>query len=229
MKIFGLEKLSMVDYDNHLCCVVFTAGCNFCCPFCQNSDLVNYTNLKEISEVEFFTFLNKRKGLLDAVCVSGGEPTLQPDLIEFIKKIKELGFLVKLDTNGTNPKLLQQLINNNLVDYIAMDIKNSLTAYTKTSGKGNFNLEDIKKSVELLKENKVPYEFRTTLVKHHHTTKEIKEMAKWLNGGKKLFLQCFVDGGTCLQSGLKKIEKQEAELFKKILNKTIQHVELRGY
>ncbi|MCM1324918.1 MAG: anaerobic ribonucleoside-triphosphate reductase activating protein, partial [Acetobacter sp.] len=154
----------MVDYEGHLCCTVFTAGCNFRCPYCHNSDLVEGKNLHQISEEEFFVFLTKRKGLLDSVCVSGGEPTLQPDLIDFLKKIKALGFQVKLDSNGTAPKLLKELIENKLVDYIAMDIKNSRESYHKTAGNGHFNLKNIEESVEFLKQGKVPYEFRTTLV-----------------------------------------------------------------
>ena len=168
MKIFGLEKLSMVDFEGHLCATIFTGGCNFRCPFCQNSDLVNITNLSQISEEEFFAFLQKRRGVLDSVCVSGGEPTLQPDLEEFLRKIKELGYLVKLDTNGTKPELLKELIEKSLVNYVAMDIKNSPSAYSKTAGTSE-HLAEIKTSVSLLKTNIAPYEFRTTLVAGHHT------------------------------------------------------------
>ncbi len=228
MKIFGLEKLSMVDYEGHLCCTVFTAGCNFRCPYCHNSDLVEGKNLHEITEEEFFDFINKRKGLLDAVCVSGGEPSLQPDLIDFIKRIKSLGYLVKLDSNGTNPKVIKELVRQNLLDYIAMDIKNSRESYRKTAH-GYFDLAKIKESVEFLKQGKIPYEFRTTLVKGHHTEKEIKEIALWLQGADKIYLQCFVDSGSCITEGLERIEKEEAENFKEILSKTIKEVYLRGY
>ena len=228
MKIFGLEKLSMVDFEGHLCCTVFTGGCNFRCPFCQNSDLVNITNLSQVSDEEFFAFLQKRRGVLDSVCVSGGEPTLQPDLEEFLRKIKTLGYLVKLDTNGTKPELLKDLIEKSLVDYVAMDIKNSPSAYAKTAGTSE-HLTEIKTSVELLKTNIVPYEFRTTLVGGHHTEKEIQEIATWLKGSEKLFLQHFVDGGTCIESGLKEVPKSETLEFKKILEKTIKNVSLRGY
>ena len=218
----------MVDFEGHLCCTIFTGGCNFRCPFCQNSDLVNINNLSQISEEKFFAHLEKRKGLLDSVCVSGGEPTLQPDLKPFLKKIKDLGFLVKLDTNGTKPELVEELVREKLVDYVAMDIKNSPRAYHKTAGTDK-NLDEIKKSVDLLKSGIVPYEFRTTLVAGHHTTKEIEDMAKWLKGADKMFLQHFVDGGTCIESGLKEVPKAEALKFKSILEKTIQQVELRGY
>ncbi len=228
MKIFGLEKLSMVDYDGHLCATVFTAGCNFRCPFCQNSDLVNVENLSEISQEDFFDFLQKRKGLIDSVCVSGGEPTLQPDLEVFIKKIRALGYLVKLDTNGSNFEVLKNLIDKKLLNFVAMDIKNSISMYPKTAGKP-VDIDAIKRSVELLKSNIVGYEFRTTIFKGQHTKESIEEMGKWLNGANKLFLQCFVDDGTCIESGLEKIDKQTAEEFKAILSKYIKNVSLRGY
>ena len=229
MKVFGFEKLSMVDFPGHLCCTVFTGGCNFKCPFCQNSDLVKMQNLREINQDEIFSYLSKRKGVIDSVCVSGGEPTIYPDLEQFIVKIKSLGFLVKLDTNGTNYEMLKRLIENNLVDYVAMDIKNSLSAYGETAGTNFVDLENIKKSVELLKRNLVDYEFRTTLVKQFHSTSTITEMANWLDGAKRIFLQHFVDNGTCLQKGLNEVEKQDAEKFLDILKNHVNYVELRGY
>lgn len=229
MKVFGFEKLSMVDFPGHLCCTVFTDGCNFKCPFCQNSDLVKMQNLREINQDEIFSYLLKRKGVIDSVCVSGGEPTIYPDLEQFIVKIKSLGFLVKLDTNGTNYEMLKRLIENNLVDYVAMDIKNSLSAYGETAGTNFVDLENIKKSVELLKRNLVDYEFRTTLVKQFHSTSTITEMANWLDGAKRIFLQHFVDNGTCLQKGLNEVEKQDAEKFLDILKNHVNYVELRGY
>lgn len=229
MKIFGLEKLSMVDYPGHLCCTIFTGGCNFRCPFCQNSDLVNMTHLKEISLDEFFDFLKKRKGVLDSVCISGGEPSIYPDLPAFIQTLKQQGLLVKLDTNGTNFEMLKSLIDEKLVDYVAMDIKNSQTGYALTAGIANLQMDSILKSVELLKSNVVAYEFRTTLIKSHHTEKNISDMADWLCGAEKLFLQHFVDSGTCLQPGLEEVPNAEAQKFKEILAKSIKHVELRGY
>ena len=229
MKIYGLEKLSMVDFDGHLCATVFTAGCNFRCPFCHNADLVNGTNLSEIGEDDFFAYLNKRKGMIDAVCVSGGEPKLNKDLPEFIKKIKDLGLLVKLDTNGTNPQMLKQLVTDGLVDYVAMDIKNSRENYLKTAGKGNFDLNKIDESIAFLKTGVVPYEFRTTLISEHHSPANIEKMATWLSGADKLYLQHFVDSGNCIEDGMSEIKLAEAEKFKTILEKTIKHVYLRGY
>ena len=218
----------MVDYDGHLCAVVFTAGCNFRCPYCHNSDLVNGNNLKEVSQEEFFAYLDKRRKILDSVCVSGGEPTLQPDLPSFIKRIKEKGFLVKLDTNGTNFEMLKSLVEQNQVDYVAMDIKNSPSGYKKTAGR-EINITNIKNSVEFLKQNLVPYEFRTTLVTDYHNEQAITEMAEWLRGAQKLYLQHFVDNGTCITSGLKEIDEKTAQEFKTILEQSIRKVHLRGY
>lgn len=228
MKIYGFEKLSMVDFEGHLCATVFTGGCNFRCPFCQNADLVNVTNLEQYSEDEIFAHLEKRKNVLDSVCISGGEPTLNPDLKNFIQKLKQRGLLVKLDTNGTKPDLLKELIDEGLIDFVAMDVKNSPALYPKTAG-AIVNMDDVGKSVELLKSNVVPYEFRTTLVSGHHSNESIEEMGKWLDGADKIYLQCFVDSGNCLQQGLQKVPKDRALIFKTILQKYINQVDLRGY
>ena len=228
MKIYGFEKLSMVDFEGHLCATVFTGGCNFRCPFCQNADLVNVTNLEQYSEDEIFAHLEKRKNVLDSVCISGGEPTLNPDLKNFIQKLKQRGLLVKLDTNGTKPDLLKELIDEGLIDYVAMDVKNSQEHYQKTAG-AIVDIDAINQSVELLKTNVVPYEFRTTLVSGHHSNESIEEMGKWLDGADKIYLQCFVDSGNCLQQGLQKVPKDRALIFKTILQKHINQVELRGY
>ena len=228
MKIYGFEKLSMVDFEGHLCATVFTGGCNFRCPFCQNADLVNVTNLEQYNEDEIFAHLEKRKNVLDSVCISGGEPTLNPDLKNFIQKLKQRGLLVKLDTNGTKPDLLKELIDEGLVDYVAMDVKNSPALYPKTAG-AIVDKDDVGKSVELLKSNVVPYEFRTTLVSGHHSNESIEEMGKWLDGADKIYLQCFVDSGNCLQQGLQKVPKDRALIFKTILQKYINQVDLRGY
>ena len=228
MIIYGLQKSSLIDYPSKIAAVIFTGGCNFRCPFCQNSDLVNVINLQLYNEDEIFEHLEKRKNVLDSVCISGGEPTLQPDLKNFISKIKAMGFLIKLDTNGTKPKILKELIKEKLIDYVAMDIKNSLDAYHKTSG-AIVDLESIKESVELLKRNLIPYEFRTTLIFGHHTEDSIQKMGEWLAGCEKIYLQCFVDNGTCLQPNLKKIEKNQANIFKDILSKYAKQVYLRGY
>ena len=228
MKLGGLEKFSGVDFDGKLACTLFTVGCNFRCPFCHNSPLVIETE-ENITEQEFFDFLQERKHLLNGVCISGGEPTLQKDLVEFISKIKKLGFAVKLDTNGTNPTILQELIASNLIDYVAMDIKNCFNAYSDIIGLKNYDLRSVKKSVEILKKDLVDYEFRTTLVREYHTLENIIELGEDIKGAKKLFLQKFKPADTCLEKDLTEVSKADAELFKDILSDNIPQVKLRGY
>lgn len=228
MQIHGLQKLTLLDYPKKTACTVFLGGCNFRCPFCHNGNLATeeYQNL--ISQDEFFSFLSKRKGLLDGVCITGGEPTLTPDLEDFIKKIKSLGFLVKLDSNGTNPSVLKSLIEKNLIDYIAMDIKNSKNAYKETAGVQNLNIKDIEESVELIKASGIDYEFRTTVVAEFHSEENIQDIARWLAGSKKYFLQCFRDSEFVLKKGLTAPTKEELESFKTILTGYIDFVDIRG-
>jgi len=228
MKILGLEKLSLVDFPGYTCAVVFTGGCNFKCPFCHNSGLV-LEDVAEISEHEVFEYLEKRYGLLDAVCVSGGEPTLQNDLINFLKRLKDIGYKVKLDTNGSNPKILKEIINLHLVDYVAMDIKNNFADYNEITGIKCLDISKIIESVDILKENKVDYEFRTTLVKEFHNRENIIELANDLKSAKKLYLQRFVDNDNCIGSGLHEIPKDVAESYLQQLSGSIEAVLLRGY
>lgn len=228
MNICGIEKVSLVDFDGKICATLFCPGCNFACPYCHNGGILsNSTTLLNLAEV--FDLLTKRKKMLDAVTVSGGEPTLQKDLSEFLKQLKDMGYAVKLDTNGSNFDALKHVVENKLVDYVAMDVKNSKECYTKTIGKINFDLSQILQSIEFLKQNKVDYEFRTTLVKDFHTQQSIESMATLLNGAKKLFLQKFKQTETCLSTGLLPVPKEQAELFAKILRKTVNQVFLRGY
>jgi len=192
MVIGGLQKLTLIDYPGKVAATVFTAGCNFFCDFCHNPDLVLLKKTESfpfMSQEQFFWWLEKKMGLLDGVCITGGEPTIHSDLPEFIKEIKSLGFLVKLDTNGTNPEMLENLINAGLVDYIAMDIKAPLEKYHKFSNI-KLDLEKIKKSVELIKQSKA-HEFRTTLIPLFHQAKDILDIAKWISGAKKYALQQF--------------------------------------
>jgi len=228
MKICGLEKLSLVDYEGKVCAVVFTGGCNYKCPFCHNSTLA-LNKAQEILEEDILAYLLQRKKMLDAVCVSGGEPTLWQDLPEFLAKVKEMGFLVKLDTNGTNPQMLQKLINEKLIDYVAMDIKNCFKNYTQTAGVLNANVERVKESLNILKENKILYELRTTLVKEFHTKEDICSMANDLVGAKKIYLQKYNSLDTCIKKNLTAVSKDEALTFADILEKTVNKVGLRGY
>lgn len=192
MKIGGFQKLTLIDYPGAIATTVFTVGCSFRCPFCHNPELVKRGALgveySQKMEKEFFAHLEKRKGKLEGVCITGGEPTVQPDIIEFIKKAKALGFLVKLDTNGTRPDVLKKLLDQKLLDFVAMDIKNQLKNYDKTTGvKGD--KKRIKLSVGLIMNSGLPYEFRTTVVPGIHEEKDFLEIAKWIKGAKAYYLQ----------------------------------------
>ena len=190
MLLGGLQRSSLIDYPGKVCAIAFTIGCNFRCPYCHNPELVNET-AKKISEKEFFTFLESRVGLLDAVTVTGGEPTQHDDLVNFISQVKKLGFLVKLDSNGTRPEVLKHLIDSSLVDYVAMDIKSPLDKYSITVGR-LVDFEKIQESIALLLENKVPYEFRTTVLKDMLAIDDFHEIGKMIEGAKVYYLQKFV-------------------------------------
>ncbi len=229
MRISGLQKLTLLDFPNLCACTIFLPGCQFRCPFCQNASLVlDLNNSSEIDEEDIFKFLKSRIGILDGVCVTGGEPTLQSDLIPFIRKIKELGFKVKLDTNGYNPKVLKELIDLSLLDYVAMDIKNSLEKYPLTCGVKNLKIENILDSINILKENKVPYEFRTTVIKEFHESSDFISIAKLIKGVKTYYLQEYRDGETCIQNGFTPYSKEEMDEFVNILKKEGIDTELRG-
>lgn len=228
MNIFcGMEKLSLVDFDGYLACTLFTGGCNYRCPFCHNSPLIDMQSPLEFEEI--LKFLNSRKKMLDAVVITGGEPTLHPILPDVIKKIKELGFKIKLDTNGTNPTMLKELIDNKLIDYVAMDIKTSLNNYHIVTGTVNPLLDKVKESINILKTSGIDYEFRTTLVKEYHTEEEIYKIKELLVDAKKLYLQKFVLRETCLNQNLNEVDKDTANNYKTILESAIKQVYLRGY
>ncbi|MEG1528370.1 MAG: anaerobic ribonucleoside-triphosphate reductase activating protein [Clostridia bacterium] len=229
MNIYGMEKLSLVDFDSYTTCTLFTAGCNFACPFCHNSSLVQGKDLNKIDTTYIFDYLKKRKHLLDAVCITGGEPTLNKDLPEFIASVKELGYIVKLDTNGANPTMLLDLIKNNLVDYVAMDIKNSLEKYPQTCGVKNVDTLKIKESIDILLSNAVNYEFRTTLVKQFHTEQDMLDISKLIKGAKKYCLQQFVGNENCIDTTLCPIDKDTAQTYADLLKTSIKEVLLRGY
>ena len=232
--ICGLQKMTLLDYPGKIACTVFLGGCNFRCPFCHNSELFMGKPEKLMEDEEFFKFLQSRKGLLDAVCVSGGEPTLYKNLPEFLKKIKELGFLVKLDTNGSNPAMVKQLVASGLVDYIAMDVKNSPALYAQTVGLETVDLASVEESLRLLIGGSVDYELRTTLVSQLHDRRSIQDMGVWLTSlvtGKKpekLFLQSFVDRDTVLFAGLSAPEPETTQQFAKILEPFAKQVTIRN-
>ncbi len=231
MKIGGLEKLSLVDYPGKIGATVFLIGCDFKCPYCQNPELVDPEKIKNqpvVSQAEFFKFLDERKHFLEGVCITGGEPTIHSDLFNFVKKIKQKGFLVKLDTNGSKPELLKKLINARLLDFIAMDIKNSPSNYAKTAGR-KVDLNKIRKSIDLIRNSGIDYEFRITVAPTLVKKEEIEEIGKWLKGVKKFALQQF-QNQKVLDKVFEKIQAYSEKIlkdFQKILKKYIKEVELR--
>lgn len=226
MKIAGYEKLSLQDFPNQISCIIFTQGCNIRCPFCQNSTLIPMDSNNLISEKEIFNYLNLRKNIISGVTISGGEPTLQPDLESFIDKVKKMGLKIKLDTNGLNPKLLEKLIDSKKIDYVAMDIKNSLNKYSLTSGVVKINMQNILNSIELLKKGKVDYEFRTTIINEFHTLQDIFEIIK-LIGNSKYYLQNFKNSEYVLDKNLTSFAEEKLVLWNEIL-KDYPNVYIRG-
>ncbi len=220
----------MVDFDGYISCTVFTPGCNFRCPFCHNAALVN-REAQEIPESEVFDYLEKRKGLVDAVCITGGEPTLQPDLEDFIVRVRALGYKVKLDSNGTNPALLSRLIERGLLDYVAMDIKSDFDSYEEVIAvPSSALLPKIRESVALLKASPIDFEFRTTAIAEYHSEKNYAAIAEIVRGGKRFYIQKFKDGENNLTQGLlHELPKEEAEKFLAEVRKTVPVVGLRGY
>ena len=227
--IHGFQKMTMLDFPGKVACTAFTAGCNFRCPFCHNASLVTKINNEEIySQEEIFDYLNKRKGVLDGICITGGEPLLYDGIVEFIKKARELGLLVKLDTNGSFPEKLKYLIDNGLVDYVAMDIKNSKEKYAETIGLKEYDLSNVEKSVAILLEGRVEYEFRTTIVAEYHTTQDIVAIGNWIKGAKRYFLQNFVDSGNLIGSDMHAVSKEFMKELQIEAAKFVEKVELRG-
>ncbi len=229
MLIKGLQKLTLLDYPGLVACTVFTGGCNFRCPFCHNASLVvpGRDPLQEDEEA-VLAFLKKRRGVLDGVTVSGGEPLLQPDLARFLLKVKELGYKVKLDTNGAFPDRLISLVEEGLVDRVAMDLKNSPALYEKTAGAA-VDLQAIGRSKDFLLQGNVEYEFRTTVVKGLHTEESIGQAARWIQGAKEYYLQQFKDSGDILQKeGLGGFDKAQMEAFAATAARYVPSVKLRG-
>jgi pyruvate formate lyase activating enzyme len=227
MVVNGLQKLTLLDYPAHCACTVFLAGCNLRCPFCHNASLVLGQGDLALSEEDFFSFLCKRKGLLDGVCVTGGEPLLRPDLLPFLQKIKENGFAVKLDTNGTFPDRLKEVIDAGVLDYIAMDLKNSLPLYEKTCGKA-VDTDAIVKSIDLIRKSGIAHEFRTTCVKGFHTPESILELTSLIAGEENYFLQNFVDSGALLDPSCKGLSREEMNALLFSAQKNVKSAATRG-
>ena len=226
--IGGLQKVTLLDFPGKVACTVFLTGCNLRCPYCHNPELVFPQNdRKTVSENELFEFLSSRRGKLDGVCITGGEPTLQRDLPDFLRKIKSLGFAVKLDTNGTNPAMLRAILDEGLADYVAMDIKNSPRRYAETCGGADI-LSGVQESVLLLQDSLADYEFRTTVCKPLHTEREMEEIGRWLKGAKRYFLQPFVDSGSLVSGGVQAHTRDELARLRQAVLPYIPNTQLRG-
>lgn len=229
MKLVGLQKMTVLDFPGRVACIVFTFGCNFRCPFCHNASLVVGDSDNQITEDEIFAYLKKRQGILDGVVVTGGEPLLQKDIEDFLRKIKTLGFEIKLDTNGTFPDKLKNIVNEGLVDYVAMDIKNSPEYYSVTAGVEDLNLEKIKESVDfLIGQNKVPYEFRTTIVAQYHSEDMMDKIGEFIKGAENYYLQGFVDSGDLIGNNLSALPKANMQKMAERISKYVKNVSLRG-
>ncbi len=233
MKIHGLQKMTLLDFPGKVACTVFLGGCEFRCPYCHNTELLDPNAPELMNGEQLLAFLKKREGLLDGVAITGGEPLLRPELPELLKAIRDLGYMVKLDTNGDHPDELRKVVEAGLVDYVAMDIKNSPERYGETIGIPDIDISNIisniKKSVEyLINENKVDYEFRTTTLKQFHDEESFKGIAQWIKGAKRYYIQNFVDRDTVPFGGLESYEPEILQKFLDIVTPYVGVAELRG-
>ena len=229
MKIRGLQKLSMVDFPGKLAATVFTGGCNLRCPFCHNALLV--TRLQEspvLDNGEVLQFLASRRGFLDGVVLSGGEPLMQTGVVDFLSKVRKLGFSIKVDTNGCYPDVLSEIISKGLADYVAMDIKNSPDKYAQTVGIPNFSLDNIKRSIKLLQSSGIDYEFRTTVVREFHTADDIAAIAKWIQDAPHYYLQNFEDSGNLISGGLHGFSADEMQILADSAAIYQKNIQIRG-
>ena len=228
MNICGFTNLTLLDFPEKVACTVFTAGCNLRCPFCHNFQLTDPLAAEEGAETAFFEFLKKRRGILDGVCISGGEPLLNGDITDFIKKIKDLGYAIKLDTNGTLPERLDAVLKSGLCSYVAMDIKSSPNGYAKASGTENADISKIKESINLIENSGIEHEFRSTIVKGIHTQSDIAEMAAMLDKDERYFLQTFKMSDNVPNRELRDFSKDEAAELLKIAQRYVPGARLRG-
>ena len=233
MVIAGLQKMTLLDYPGKVACTVFLQGCNFRCPFCHNRDLLDNAPAA-VSREELLAFLQKRRGLLDAVCISGGEPTLQADLEPLIREIKALGYAVKLDTNGNRPAVLKRLVSEQLLDYVAMDVKNSPARYGETVGIGSFDLSAVEESLAFLLGGAVDYELRTTVVAELHDEQSVRDIGEWLarlspdTPAKRFFLQAYVDRDSVLCEGLHAPSDETLDILRETLAPYVAEAHIRG-
>lgn len=223
MKFGGFQKLSLLNYPDKMACAVFTIGCNFRCPYCHNAELVCGES-RQIDTEQVLAYLNKRKEILDGICISGGEPLMTDRVLPFMEKVKELGYLIKLDTNGSYPERLQTVITEGLVDHAAMDVKNTAAGYAETIGLPEAPLAQIRESINILKEGRIPYEFRTTVVQEFHSADDIREIAAELSGAAVWYLQPFRDAPEVPLKGLHAPDKMTMEEFGSIGNRFIKTI-----
>lgn len=229
MLFHGFQKMTMLDFPGYVACTVFTPGCNFRCPFCHNSLLVTRMNDSEIyTEDDILSYLKKRQGVIDGICISGGEPLMHDDIFDFARKVKELGFLVKIDTNGSFPDKLEKLIDSGNIDYVAMDIKNSPEKYSETVAIPDFDFSPIRKSVGVILEGKVGYEFRTTVVKEFHTPQDMVGIGELIKGADKYYIQHFIESEGNIQQGLTPLDREEMENLRLSVSGFVKNAELRG-
>ena len=223
MNIGGFQEISLLDYPGKVATIIWTTGCNFRCPFCYNPDMV-LDKTDHVPADGFFSFLKTRKGKLDAVSISGGEPLLQPDLSEFITRVKDLGFLVKIDTNGSFPRKLEELLDANLIDYVSMDVKSSKKNYSEIT-KISVNIDDIDRSIQIIKSNAPDYEFKTTVIPTYHTRQTILEIARWIHGAKRYFIQQFKSNTKLLSSEMITVKPYPLDELKRMCEMVSSYVD----
>lgn len=228
MIIHGLQKMTLLDFPGQVACTVFLGGCEFRCPFCHNADLLDMSAPGIMDDDELLEFLKKRKGLLDGVAFTGGEPLLRKDLPELLARVRDIGYKIKVDTNGDHPDLLKEIVQAGLADYIAMDVKNSPARYAETIGWETFDTAPVDESIQFLLSGQVRYEFRTTVVKQFHDEASFEAIAQWIDGADRYELQGFVDRDTVPFAGLEACSREEMEHFADIVRPHVKTVELRG-
>ena len=228
MKIHGLQKMTLLDFPGRVACTVFLGGCDMRCPFCHNAELVDGSAPPVMEEEELLSFLRKRQGLLDGVAVTGGEPLLRPDVVPFLEKIRDLGYDVKLDTNGTHPARLREILDRNLAAYVAMDIKNSPERYAETAGMESLDLQPVRESAALLVEGRTDYEFRTTTVAELHDAESFRKMGEWIRGAKRWYLQKFTDRDTVPFEGFHAPADEKMREYLAAAREYVPSAELRG-
>ena len=228
MKIHGLQKMTLLDFPGRVACTVFLGGCDFRCPFCHNFELVDGSAPAVMEDGELFAFLEKRRGLLDGVAITGGEPCLRPDLPDFMRRIREMGYAVKLDTNGTHPALLARILEAGLADYVAMDIKNSPDKYAQTAGLSEIDLAPVRESVKMLMSGPAEYEFRTTVVDELHAAGDFEAIGAWIAGAKQYFLQAFADRDSVPFGNLHAPSAEKLRQYAEIARRYVPLTQLRG-